>query len=117
MRLRRVIAALDGRTGVAALFVVALAAYWLEALAWPLQRGRDSWDYWLYYLQLLDHHPPFSAVMVFRTPVAPIVTGLPMQIGGAHLLQGGVSFIYAPSGVGRGWAAPPLGPVTALLTP
>ena len=58
MRLRRVIAALDGRTGVAALFVVALAAYWLEALAWPLQRGRDSWDYWLYYLQLLDHHPP-----------------------------------------------------------
>ncbi|TML23668.1 MAG: hypothetical protein E6G32_05430 [Actinobacteria bacterium] len=116
MRLRRVIAALDGRTGVAALFVVALAAYWLEALAWPLQRGRDSWDYWLYYLQLLDHHPPFSAVMVFRTPVAPIVTGLPMQIGGAHLLEVVVSFIYAAAVVGWAWAARPFGRVTALLT-
>src|SRR3989442_9249595 len=110
MRLRRVIAALDGRTGVAALFVVALAAYWLEALAWPLQRGRDSWDYWLYYLQLLDHHPPFSAVMVFRTPPAPIVTGLPMQIGRAPLPQGVLSFLFPPAGLRVGLAGPPLRP-------
>src|SRR3989442_13616956 len=95
MRLRRVIAALDGRTGVAALFVVALAAYWLEALAWPLQRGRDSWDYWLYYLQLLDHHPPFSAGMGFPTPLAPILTGAPMQIGGGRLPAVVGSFISA----------------------
>jgi hypothetical protein len=103
----------DGWTGALLIFVLALAAYWLEALAWPLQRGRDSWDYWLYYLQLLDHHPPFSYVMVFRTPFAPLVTGLPMSIGGAHLLEGVVSVVYALAVVGWAWAALPFGRLAA----
>jgi hypothetical protein len=114
--IRRVLAALDGRAGVAVLFVVALAAYWLEALAWPLQRGRDSWDYWLYYLQLADHHPPFSAVMVFRTPVTPIVTGLPMQLAGAQFLEVVMSVVFAAAVVGWAWAARPFGRVTAQIT-
>jgi hypothetical protein len=113
--IRRVLAALDGWTGAGVLFVLALVAYWLEALAWPLQRGRDSWDYWLYYLQLLDHHPPFSAVMVFRTPVTPLVTGLPMQIGGAPLLEIVMSIIYAAAIVGWAWAARPFGRVAAQI--
>src|SRR5712691_1685842 len=116
MRLRRVIAALDGRTGVAVLFVVALVAYWLEALAWPLQRGRDSWDYWLYYLQLGDSHPPFSQLQLFRTPVTPIVTGLPMSIGGGHLLEVVMSLIYGGAVVAWAWAARPFGRRAALLT-
>ena len=78
--IRRALAALDGWLGAAVLFVAALGAYWLEALAWPLQRGRDSWDYWLYYLQLLDRHPPMDAVMVFRTPLTPLVTGVPERV-------------------------------------
>ena len=99
---RRLRAAADGRAGLLVVFAVALAAYWLEALAWPLQRGRDSWDYWLYYLQLTDAHPPFSQLMLFRTPLAPLVTGLPMSVGGAQLLEVVLSLVYA--GAVAGWA-------------
>ena len=48
---------------------LALASYALQALAWPLERGRDSWDYWLWFLQFFDAEPPFSALEVFRTPI------------------------------------------------
>jgi hypothetical protein len=105
----------EGWRGGLVLFALALFVYWLEALAWPLQRGRDSWDYWLYYLQLLDHHPPFSYVMVFRTPLAPIVTGLPMSIGGARLLEIVASVIYALAVLGWAWAVRPFGRHVALL--
>jgi hypothetical protein len=113
--IRRLWACLDGWSGVLILFVVALAAYWLEALAWPLQRGRDSWDYWLYYLQLFDGKPPFSDVMVFRTPLTPLVTGLPMSIGGAQLLETTMSLIYAAAVVGWAWAARPFGRIAAMV--
>jgi hypothetical protein len=95
--------------GTGLLFAVALAAYWIEALAWPLQRGRDSWDYWLYYLQLLDSHPPFSDVMLFRTPLTPLVIGAPMHAGGAQLLEVVMSLIYAGAVVAWAWAARPFG--------
>ncbi|HEY6069545.1 MAG TPA: hypothetical protein VIU81_12705 [Gaiellaceae bacterium] len=111
----RLWARFDGWSGALFLFAVALAAFWLEALAWPLQRGRDSWDYWLYYLQLLDGKPPFSDVMVFRTPLTPLVTGLPMSIGGAHVLEAAMSVIYAGAVVGWSWAARPFGRIAAVL--
>jgi len=98
------------------LFVLAVAVYWLEALAWPLQRGRDSWDYWLYYLQLGDAHPTFSDVMVFRTPLTPLVTGLPMSIGGARFLEATMSVVYAAAIVGWAWAARPFGRVATLVS-
>ena len=107
---------LDGWRGVALLFAVALVVYWIEALAWPLQRGRDSWDYWLYYLQLADRHPVFWAVQVFRTPVTPLVTGIPMTIGGARLLEAVMGVIYAAGIVGWAWAARPFGRVAAIAT-
>ena len=37
-----------------ALFLLALAVFWFEALGWPLGKGRDEWDYLAYYLQLFD---------------------------------------------------------------
>jgi len=97
------------RRGAALLLAVALAVYWIEALAWPLQRGRDSWDYWLYYLQLLDSHPPFSEVMLFRTPLTPLVIGAPMHAGGAQLLEVVMSLAYAGAVVAWAWAARPFG--------
>jgi hypothetical protein len=106
----------DSWRGAALVFALGLGLYWLEALAWPLQRGRDSWDYWLYYLQLGDSQPPFSQVMLFRTPVTPIVTGLPMSIGGAQLLEVVMSLIYAASAVAWGWAARPFGRRAAIAT-
>ena len=107
---------LDGWAGVALLCAVALALYWIEALAWPLQRGRDSWDYWLYYLQLGDRHPVFWAVQLFRTPLTPLVTGIPMSIGGAQLLEVVMSLIYVAAIAGWAWAARPFGRTAALVT-
>ena len=107
--------AAGSRRGAAALFLIALATYWIEAIAWPLQRGRDSWDYWLYWLQLGDSHPPFSWVMLFRTPLTPLVTGLPMSLGGARLLEVVMSAIYGASVVGWAWAARPFGRKAALI--
>jgi hypothetical protein len=114
--IRRLWAASDGWIGVAIVFAVALAAYWFEAFAWPLQRGRDSWDYWLYYLQLFDRRPVFWAVMLFRTPLTPLVTGIPMSIGGAQLLEIVMSIVYAAAVVGWAWAARPFGRLAAVVT-
>jgi hypothetical protein len=105
----------EGWPGAGVLFAIGLLVFWVEALAWPLQRGRDSWDYWLYWMQLGDSHPPFSWVMLFRTPVAPIVTGLPMSLGGARLLEVVMAVIYAASVVGWAWAARPFGRNAAVI--
>ena len=95
---------LVSRRGAALLVVVALASYALQALAWPLERGRDSWDYWLWFLQVADGEPPFSALQVFRTPVAPLVTGIPMWLGGAGLTEVVFAALYALSLLGWAWA-------------
>ena len=102
--------------GATALVVVALASYGLQALAWPLQRGRDSWDYWLTSLQLADTDPPFSALQVFRTPVAPLVTGIPMWVGGATLAEIVFGVLYALSILGWAWAVAPISRAAALAT-
>ncbi len=88
----------------------------MQALAWPLERGRDSWDYWLWFLELFDRDPPFSALMSFRTPITPVVVGLPMQIGGAALLEVVMALIYALTIVGWAWAVRPLGHRLAVAT-
>ena len=92
---------LVSRRGAVLLVVVALAGYALQALAWPLERGRDSWDYWLWFLQAADGDPPFSALQVFRTPVAPLVTGIPMWLGGAGLTE--VVLAWWAGAVVRAW--------------
>ena len=107
---------LVSRPGAALVVVVALASYGLQALAWPLQRGRDSWDYWLTFLQLADRDPPFSALQVFRTPIAPLVTGVPMWLGGAHLTEIAFAVLYALSILGWAWAVAPISRRAALAT-
>jgi hypothetical protein len=111
----RRLARVDGWSGLGLVFVLGVVAYWIEAVAWPLQRGRDSWDYWLYWLQLRDAHPPLSNVMVFRTPLAPIVTGLPMSVGGGNLLEAVTSIIYAATVAGWAWAVRPFGRMASLV--
>ena len=104
------------RPGAALLVVVALGSYALQALAWPLERGRDSWDYWLAFLQLADRDPPFSALQVFRTPIAPLVTGIPMWAGGARLTEVVFALLYALALLGWAWAVVPISRQAALAT-
>jgi hypothetical protein len=78
---------LASRRGAFALAAVSILVYLVEARGWPLQRGRDSWDYFTYYLSMLDGDTPFRLVMLMRSPVASIAVGAPMQLGGAVAME------------------------------
>ena len=53
-----------------------------------MAKGRDTWDYLVYYLQLFDSDPPLSQVQLFRAPLTPLVVGLPMDLGGSRPARG-----------------------------
>ena len=99
-----------------ALFLLALAVFWFEALGWPLGKGRDEWDYLAYYLQLFDSAPPLEPLQVFRTPVTPIVLGVPLDLGGSLLLEVVLGILYAVSILAWSATALVFGRVPALLT-
>ncbi len=82
------------KRAAAALVLVALLVYWVEALGWPFERGRDAWDYMTYYLTFFDAHTPFTEVMLFRTPVTPLVLGLPLSLGGVTALEVTMAVLY-----------------------
>ena len=92
---QRLLAFVPTRRAALGLFVIAFAVYWVESLGWPMAKGRDTWDYLAYYLQLFDSAPPFSELQVFRTPLTPIVLGLPLQLGGSALLEVVFGLLYA----------------------
>ena len=85
------------------LFALAFAAFWIASLGWPMAKGRDTWDYLAYYLQLFDSDPPLSELQVFRTPLTPIAVGLPLDLGGIWLLEVFFGVLYAVSIVA--WSA------------
>lgn len=106
-RLRRLDAVLNRYARAAwagpALFVVALGVYAFEALGWPMQRGRDSWDYLVYYLSFLDDETPFTLVMLMRTPVTALALGAPLDLGGVRALEAVMALSFAATVVA--WAA------------
>ena len=104
------------RGAAVALFLLALAVFWLEALGWPMAKGRDTWDYLVYYLQFLDGDPPLSQVQLFRTPLTPIVVGLPMAIGGSAMLEVVFALLFAVSVVAWSATALVFGRVPALAS-
>jgi len=103
------------RKAAVLLFVLATAGYWLAALGWPLAKGRDSWDYLAYYLQLFDSEPPLDSLQLFRTPLTPLVLGAPMDIGGTVLLEAVLGVLYAISIVAWSATALTFGRLPALL--
>jgi len=100
---RRLTSLVGRPAGVATLALLAAAVYAVEEIAWPMARGRDMWDYLLYYLSLLDGHPVFGDLMVFRTPVTPFVLGVPLQLGGVDALVPVFGALFVVSVVA--WAA------------
>jgi len=110
----RILASVPTRKAAVALFAVALVVFWFEALGWPMAKGRDTWDYLVYYLQLFDSEPPLSQVQLFRTPLTPLAVGLPLDLGGTTLLEVVFGVLFAVSVVAWSAAALSFGRIPAL---
>ena len=68
--------------GAAAVFGVALAQFAIVSVVLPVQPGRDFGDYLWFYVQSGDWQSVFPMSMLFRTPVAPLLIGGPLDIAG-----------------------------------
>jgi 4-amino-4-deoxy-L-arabinose transferase-like glycosyltransferase len=112
---QRLLAFVPTRGAAITLFLVAFVVFWIESLGWPMAKGRDTWDYLAYYLQLFDSTPPLSQLQVFRTPLTPIIVGLPLDIGGIWLLELMFALLYAGSILAWSAAALHFGHVPALF--
>lgn len=110
----RLMAFAPTRRAALVLFAAALVVFWFQALGWPMAKGRDTWDYLVYYLQLFDSRPPLSQVQLFRTPVTPLVVGLPMSIGGSVAVEIVFGVLFAVSVVAWSATALVFGRIPAL---
>jgi hypothetical protein len=81
-----------------------------------MAKGRDTWDYLAYYLQLFDSSPPLSELQVFRTPLTPLLVGLPLDLGGTALLEIVFGGFYALSILAWSATALTFGRVPALFS-
>jgi hypothetical protein len=121
VRLRRSLEAvgqfIPTRRAAALLFLLALMVYAVEALAWPMTHGRDTWDYLAYYLELPHRHALFPQLMAYRTPIAPLLVGGSMSLGGNQLLEVVMGLLYAGSILTYAVAARRFGTLSALLVP
>jgi len=119
-RARTVLASVEAlagtRRGAVVLFLLALAAYAIRAVAWPATSGRDLDEYLYDYIQLFDRHPLLPWSMLFRTPVTPVVAGLSLDVGGGFLVEPVLATLYALSIVAWAAVARTFGRRAALVT-
>jgi 4-amino-4-deoxy-L-arabinose transferase-like glycosyltransferase len=113
---RRLLGFVPTRRAAILLFAVALGVFWFQALGWPMAKGRDTWDYLVYYLQLLDSEPPLSQVQLFRAPLTPLAVGLPVDVGGTVLLEVVFGLFFAVSVVAWSATALVFGRIPALAS-
>ena len=104
------------RRGALLLFALALLAYALRAVAWPLKTGRDLDEYLLAYVQLFDGDVLLPWSLLFRTPVAPLYDGLSLDVLGGRLAEPLMALLYAGSIVCWAAAARAFGARAALAT-
>lgn len=68
-----------------------------ESIAWPLSPGRDAGTYLTYYADMWNAHPLYPQLMLFRTPLAPLVFGPLLDLGGPPLAEAAMALLYAAS--------------------
>jgi hypothetical protein len=85
------------RLGVLVVLVAAVAAYAFESLGWPSQAGRDLGVYLRYYAQLGPGGTVFPWAMLTRTPVAPVIAGGVLALGGGLLVDVLLVLLFAGS--------------------
>jgi hypothetical protein len=112
---RRAVALAETRWAAGLVFVIALAVWWLQWLVIPLGPGRDLGTYLGAYVQLFQSHPIDLGYVLGRTPIAPLVVGGLLQLGGGVLAEPVVSLLYAASIVAWFLAARTFGGKAALL--
>ena len=115
-RIGRLLELVPTRRAALVLFAVALCVFWFQALGWPMAKGRDTWDYLVYYLQFFDSNPPLSQVQLFRGPLTPLVVGLPMALGGSVLLEIVFGALFAVSVLAWSATALTFGRIPALAS-
>ncbi|MGZ4397934.1 MAG: hypothetical protein ACXVZ1_05895 [Gaiellaceae bacterium] len=104
------------RRAAAGLFLLAFGVFWIEEIAWPVDRGRDSLEYMTYYIEMWKPHTVVRGLMALRTPLPGIVVGLPFQLGGVVLVEIVLGCLFALSVLA--WSAIGLsfGRLAGLLT-
>lgn len=103
------------RTALVACFGAAMAVYGVESIAWPMSLGRDGTTYLMYYRDMWNAHPAFPELMLYRTPLAPLLIGVPLQLGGAILLEIVLGVAYAISITAYALAAATVSRVCGVL--
>ena len=76
---------------------LALVAYVVRALAWPLTAGRDLDEYLYAYVQLFDRDVLLPWSMLFRTPITPLFAGLSLDVFDGRLAEPLMALLYAGS--------------------
>ena len=96
---------LSGRRAAIACVLAALIVYGLESIAWPLHLGRDAGNYLTYWADMWDGRPVFPQLMLYRTPVAPLLFGPLLEYGGALVAEVAMGIAFALSVLAVGAAA------------
>jgi hypothetical protein len=114
----RVSAAVESRVAIWAVALGTAVVYAVESIAWPLADvvKRDSFEYVLYYLEFVDRTPLFPALMLGRTPIAPLVDGAALELGGPTTLEVVMGLAYVVTVVVLFVTARALSPAAGLLT-
>jgi len=107
--------AAGGRRGALLLFAVALCVYGLESVAVPLFAGRDLGTYLGYYDQFLRGAVQ-PMLMLYRTPVAPLMVGPSLEFLGPAGTQVILGMLFAGSIVAWSATALAFGRKAALAT-
>ena len=103
------------RAGALVLFLTALGAYAVRAVAWPLSSGRDLDEYLLAYVQLFDRDVLLPWSLLFRTPIAPLFAGGSLDLFHGALVEPLMAALFAGSIVCWSAAARAYGGRTALV--
>jgi Dolichyl-phosphate-mannose-protein mannosyltransferase len=107
---------LSERKGSILCFAAALVVFGIESIAWPLSNGRDAATYLMYYVDMWHAHPTYPALMLYRTPLAPLFYGPLLQVGGAALAEAAMGIAFAVSVLAFAMAAAEFGRAAAVLT-
>lgn len=76
---------------------LAVVAFVVQGVAWPLSPGRDTQSYLMYYLEMGSADPVLPQNMLLRTPLAPLFTGLALDLGGVVVAEVLMGVLYVAS--------------------